>query len=376
MKSYKILAIGIFSAAMCGCSSDGSDDPTPAPQPSEGDVTVTITTEVLTKANVTTTLGAGDEMNVWAKTYGRLDAPDMVDGVKAVCNGSTWTMTPEVKLSEGKNAFIYAVAPYDASYTDPSAIPVDIADQIDLLYSGSYVPVSYTTHNAKLTMKHALSLASFNISAQGYSGNGSLTSMSISGDKVYTKGTMSVDNGKIAGTAKDACTLTLDKKITSAGWTSELPQLWQIPFSTKVDKAVLTVVIDGKTYETAFPEVEMKSGFQYVFRLVLTDYGLEFIPGAVETISLNIEEDNMTALDGYGVLSIGFSGTEMTIPTFAGDDVFGTISWGDGTADSYAPGTTHLFAGTGSTVVVESWNSTGFEFKELSGIETLDLTNY
>lgn len=377
MKYFGFFSIGLCAAILCACSSDGSDEPSPnPPTPAEGDVTVTITTEVLTKANVTTVFGDGDAMNVYPKTYGRLDAPNAVDGVKAVCSGSKWTMTPEVTLSKGKNLFIYAVAPYNAAYTDASSIPVDISQQVDLLYSGAYVPVSYTTHNAKLTMKHALSLATFNISAQGYSGSGTLTSLSISGEKVYTKGTMSVDNGKIAGTSKDAYTLNVNKSIKESGWTNDLPQLWQIPFSTKVDKATLSATIDGKTYQVVFPEVEMKSGFQYIFRMVLTDYGLEFIPGAVETISLNIEEDAMSELQGYGVLSIGVSGAMMTAPTFTGDDVFGTISWGDGVFDSYSPGLEHSFSSTGSMVVIETWNSTGFELENLTGIETIDLGEY
>lgn len=376
MKYYQFFAIGLCVAVLSACSSDSSDEPAPPSTPSDGDVTVTITTEVLTKANVTTELGEGDAMNVYPKTYGRLDAPNAVEGVKAVSSGGKWTMTPAVTLSKGKNLFIYAVAPYNAAYTDASAIPVDISQQIDLLYSGAYVPVSYTTHNAKLTMKHALSLATFNISAQGYSGNGALTSLSISGEKVYTKGTMSVDNGKIVGTSQDAFALSVNKTVQESGWSSELPQLWQIPFSTKVNKATLTAVIDGKTYQVAFPEVEMKSGFQYIFRMVLTDYGLEFIPGAVETISLNIDEDSMSALNGYGVLSVGVSAAEFTVPSFTGDDVFGTISWGDGTYDSYSPGVAHSYSSPSNVVVIESWNSTGFELENLTGVETIDLSEY
>lgn len=373
MNTLKYLSIIFSVSLLSACSSDSNEEPAPT----DGDVTVTITTEVETKANVTTQLGNGDAMNVFPKTYGRIDAPDMVENVKAVCSGSVWTMTPEVKLAKGKNAFIYAVAPYNASYTDASAIPVDVAQQIDLLYSGEYVPVSYTTHNAKLTMKHALALVSFNISSQGYSGNGQLSKMNITGEKVYTKGTMNVADGKITGTSQDAVEVSVSKNIDADGWTDDLPRMWQIPFSTKVDKAVLSVTIDGKKYEAAFPEVEMRKGFQYIFRLVLTDYGLEFIPGAVETISLNQSSDSMTALSGYGVLTIGRNGTEVMIPAFTGDDVFGTVSWGDGLSESYAPSAVHQFpAASSGNIVIECWNSTGFELNNLSGIETIDLTGY
>ncbi len=370
---FTIFTLGLTMLSSCGSDSAGE----PEPAPSDGDVTVTITTEILTTANVTTAFANGDAMNVFPKTYGKIDAPNRVDNVKATLSGATWTMTPEVKISKGENAFIYAVAPYDATYTDATAIPVDVSQQIDLLYSGSYVPVSYTTHNAKLVMKHALSLVAFNISKQGYSGAGNLSKMAISGDNVYTKGTMSVDNGKITGTAKEDFTLSVNKSIKDAGWSDDLPRLWQIPFSTKINKVNLTITIDGKVYDVAFPEVEMKSGFQYIFRMVLTDYGIEFIPGAVETISLNQHEDAMSALNGYGVLTIIHKGNEIMAPSFTGDDVFGTITWGDGMSSSYSPKAIHNYTiSEEKEVVIESWNSTGFELEKLTGIETIDLTSY
>ena len=370
---FTILALGL--TMFCSCSSGGEDEPNP--NPSDGDVTVTISTEILTKANVSTVFANGDAMNVFPKTYGKIDAPNRVENVKATLSGATWTMTPEVKISKGENAFIYAVAPYNSLYTDATAIPVDISQQIDLLYSGSYVPVSYTTHNAKLVMKHALSLASFNISTQGYSGAGNLSNMKISGEYVFTKGTMSVDNGKIKGTDKTEFTLNLNKVVQDAGWNEDLPRMWQIPFSTKVNKAILTLTIDGKVYDVEFPEVEMKSGFQYVFRLVLTDYGIEFIPGAVETISLNQEEDTMVTLNGYGVLSITHVGNEIMIPALTGDDVFGTVTWGDGITSSYRPRAIHNYSlSEEKEIVIECWNSTGFELDKLTGIETIDLTSF
>lgn len=374
MKHLKFTIMTLGLTMFYGCS--GSEDE-PSPKPSDGDVTVTISTEILTKANVKTIFANGDAMNIFPKTYGKIDAPNRVENVKATLSGATWTMAPEVKINKGENAFIYAVAPYNAAYTDATAIPVDISQQIDLLYSGSYVPVSYTTHNAKLVMKHALSLISFNITSQGYSGNGNLSSLQIVGDNVYTKGTMSVDNGKIIGTAKDTFTLNVNKSITDAGWSDNLPRMWQIPFSTKVNKAILSITIDGKDYDAVFPEVEMRSGFQYIFRMVLTDYGIEFIPGAVETISLNQEEDAMSALNGYGVLTITHAGTEITIPAFTGDDVFGTVTWGDGMSSSYSPKATHNYSVSGEKeIIIESWNSTGFELEKLTGIETIDLTSY
>lgn len=376
MKHLKFIIPILGMAMFCSCGSN-EDEPTPTPSNNDGDVVVSISTEILTKADVTTVFGEGDAMNVYPKTYGKIDAPNRVDNVKATQSGGKWTLSPEVKISKGENAFIYAVAPYNAAYTDASAIPVDIAQQIDLLYSGSYVPVSYTTNTAKLVMKHALALATFNISSQGYSGAGNITNMKISGENVYTKGTMSADNGKIIGKSQEEFTMSVNKTITESGWSEDLPRMWQIPFSTKVTAAELSLTIDGKKYDVAFPEVEMKSGYQYIFRMVLTDYGIEFIPGAVETISLNQQEDAMTALNGYGVLTITHIGNEIMLPAFTGDDVFGTVTWGDGASSSYKPKAVHTYSAPGEkNIVIESWNSTGFELEKLTGIETIDLTAY
>ena len=373
MKHLKFITMALVLTMFCSCK----DDKNEPKNPNSDGALITISTEILTNANVTTIFTEGDVMNVFPKTYGKVNAPNHVDNVKATQTGGVWTMAPEVRITQGQNAFMYAVAPYNEAYTDASAIPVDIAQQIDLLYSGSYVPVSFTTTNAKLKMKHALALTTFNISAQGYSGAGNLTGLKISGEKVFTKGTMSVDNGKVLGKSQEEFTLSVNKTIQEAGWSNDLPQMWQIPFATKISTATLTLTIDGKQYDVEFPEVEMKSGFQYIFRMVLTDYGIEFIPGAVETISLNKEDDVMTTLNGYGVLTMTHVGTEIMLPAFTGDDVFGTVTWGDGMTSSYKPKAVHTYtAGGEKAVVIESWNSTGFELEKLTGIETIDLTAY
>ena len=43
-------------------------------------------------------------------------------------------------LSDDEKTFIYAVSPYSDTNTDPKAIIVDVSQQKDVLYSGSFVP--------------------------------------------------------------------------------------------------------------------------------------------------------------------------------------------------------------------------------------------
>lgn len=369
-------------ACLCACGSDNEPDmPEPTPGGSgEGgkEVTVSITTDILTKADPILSFSDGDKMAVFAKTYGRVDAPNIVEDVVGLYKNGAWTLEPPITLSEGGKAFIYAYYPYMEGQSNLAALPIETAKQQDVLYSGAFVPVTYTTHRAKLTMKHALSLVSMNITAQGYSGKGELQSLSIGGEDVYSKGTLNVSTGKIAGTEKGSTELkNIGKKITTSGWKDELPRIWQIPFSTKIKIVTLGAVIDGKQYQCNFPEVEMKSGFQYIFRLVLTDYGLEFIPTQTTTISLNQDGDEPETLEGYGLLKIYHEKKAFQTPFMLGDNVFGTIKWGDDFSDSYTFDKEHDYTISGKKeVILETWNSIGFELENINGINAIDITDY
>ena len=373
MKTSKYIYLLGAILSLCFSSCD-NEEPV---GPQELEKAISISTTVFTQAHPTLDLVDGDVMNLYAKTYGSASAPDKVEDVKAVMRGSSWTLEPEVTIRESEKLFIYAYAPYVEGLKTADAIPVDISDQQDVLYSGSFVPVSYRTNHAKLTMKHALALVSFNVTAQGYSGKGELQRLSISGEEVYTSGVMTIDKGNVVGKGQEAFEMAVSKTITADGWENDLPRMWQIPFSTKGAEAYLTVTIDGKAYKATFPEVEMKSGFQYVFRMVLTDYGLEFIPDQTQTISLNVESDQPELLEGYGVLHITHSADSIVVPELLGDNVFGTVRWGDEQVSTYRVGEMHSYGQAGSRVLsVETWNSKGFKLKNLIGVDVIDISQY
>ena len=130
-----VVLLTAMTVTACGGGKEDNPD-RPGPAPDDKSVAVGITTEVITKAPVVLEFDDGDAMNVWAKTYGRIDAPDIVDNVKASRASGKWTLAPEVRIQQGQNAFLYAVAPFSSANTDPAAIPVNITDQVDLLYSG------------------------------------------------------------------------------------------------------------------------------------------------------------------------------------------------------------------------------------------------
>ena len=121
----------------------------------------------------------------------------------------------------------------------------------------------------------------------------------------------------------------------------------------------------------------MKSGFQYIFRMVLTDYGLEFIPNQTQTISLSVETDQPEELEGYGVLQITHSASTFVVPELTGDNVFGSVLWGDGATSTYRVGEEHSYTQENSKALsVETWNSNGFKLKNLIGVESIDISQY
>ena len=370
-KSFYMFGLA-FSLCLLSCGEDS-----PVEERKEAEKAITISTTVFTQANPTLDFVEGDAMNLFAKTYGSASAPNKIEDVKAVSREGSWSIEPEVMIGESENLFIYAYAPYTEGLEETAAIPVDVHSQQDVLYSGSYVPVSYRTNHAKLTMKHALTLVSFNISSQGYSGKGELQRFSIFGDEVYTSGVMSIDKGNVIGKGKEVFEMVISKTIIPDGWENDLPRMWQIPFSTKGTEAYLDITIDDKSYKVVFPEVEMKSGFQYIFRMVLSDYGLEFIPDQTQTISLSVESDHPDQLDGYGVLHITHSADSMIVPELLGDNVFGSVRWGDELVSTYHVGENHFYNQNGNKVMsVETWNSIGFKLKNLIGVEVIDISQY
>lgn len=382
MKNYIFLwSILLLVTACSGDSSDGGGT-TPVTPPTS-DVKVAIVTEIETRAVAKKVYANGDQMNVWAKTYGSSAADDIVKNIKAQYNGSAWSLTPDVFLDQTKvkNAFIYALYPYASDFAStPGKLNIDVTKQEDILYSGSYVPVTYTTNTAKLKMKHALSLASFNIAKDGYTGAGKLQKLTLYGDSIYTKGVMSVENGKVAGKEKGEVSSAFDKTIEKTGWKTDVPRLWVIPlpFNTKVTKAYLKAVIDGKEYTSTLPEVEMRIGFMYLFHLVLTDNGLEFIPDQTTSVSMNEESDEVGALEGHAILKLTHQGKgELSSFFILGDNVFGTVKWDGNNGETYTNGASHIYETDGThAVFTETWNSIGFELRNLKGIQAVDISQY
>lgn len=371
----KIYSAAVIAAmamlASCGDSNSGSDSPK-----DDGSAEVTITTSVQTRADVTNDFADNDVMNVYGKAYNSVSSDDKFSRVKAELRNGVWAISPAMRLKENELVFVYAAAPYNEAATNPAAFPVDIAKQQDILYSGSGVGANFSSPSVKLTMKHALAMVSLNIAGTD---GANLSSISISGEKVYSKATLNIENGKFTGTSTDQYTMPTAAKISPNGWKSQLPRMWVVPFSSKESDVQLTAVIDGKTYTVLFPEVEMKNGTHYIFRLMFGQNGLEFDPSKTEVISLNDAADNEFGnAEAHGIMRFTVNAAKWQIPVFEGHGVFGRVKAGNNSF-SYKPSemqSVTLTPGTPTAVNIETWNANTVEIESISGITEIDFTQF
>lgn len=368
---YTLALLAATAISSCKDNKEGGEPSVP-----ENDGTkVSITTEVITNSPVITDFAKDQTMNVFVKKTASATGDNFKENVKGTAlGGGEWELSPAIYINQTqRNVFFYAAYPYVEGLNDVTAYPVDLSKQADVLYSGDYAAVSLQTTKARVRMKHALSMVSAVIDASSYNGSGTVTSMGISGSAVYLTGKLNVSTGKI--TVADS-----DKGIVTASMSQDVKSgsanLWVIPFSTKTSDAAFNFTIDGKNYVVDMPEVEMKTGYQYVFHFILTPNGLVVRPDVIDEISLNAEGDNSDTAEGYGSIKFITSASSFTFPIFTGENVFGNVVSGDKSVNYSLGGSMELSASGSKTVTIETWSSTGFELQSLEDIESIDISNY
>lgn len=328
-----------------------------------------ITASIETKA-VSTTFKNGDKMSIFVKQESNLSSDNYVEPVVGSYENANWVLTPQVDLNGV--AYVFAFVP-SMNQVDPAAVPINIGSQTDYLYSGNGVKVNPDAPTATLTMKHALPMVAFNIAKSGYEGEGILSSIQIDGENLYCEGTLDISTGRISTTKKGVCEITTNKAISHEGWTTDLPQMFCLPFSS-VDAAVhLTCVIDGNEYTVALPDVDVKSEMKYLFRLWMKEAEL-VVSDEVEVISLNKNADTMPVT--Y-TLQIGYKGTEAVLPKLEGDNVSATVDWGDGSMDTYRYPLIHTYNTDAEYCVDIKLNGAkSVEFGKLDDIEYIDVSGF
>lgn len=371
MKNSQYILLVSLCTMMVACGSDDKNE--------SGDksvkVEVTFTTDVQTRAltEVTTSLTDGKEMTLFVTR--RIGSENQTDACKAVCDNGVWKGRPAVELEPGQNASLHAVYPYQQN-VNLKEVPIEISSQTDYLFSGSGVAVSHTTPNGKLTMKHALSILSFNIKNDGYDGEGRLRKIVIDGKTFYTEGILNATTGEVKGVKIGAFERACDKVIVQGGWTEDMPDIFCIPFISNGANTEVTFGIDETEYSVRLPEQEVVVGSKYIFALSITNQGLTVFPDQTKKILLNVDTDVMK-VDSYGLLKITHTKRIFTLPTLIGEGLNGTVRWGDGTDDYYSSGFVHGYEYERTyDVALDTWGAEEVTIPNLRGIAEIDLSGF
>ena len=74
-------------------------------------------------------------------------------------------------------------------------------------------------------------------------------------------------------------------------------------------------------------------------------------------------------------LKLGHSSEMLDSPEWGGDDVSGTINWGDGTSEAYASGASHEYSDSEKrTATFEMEGATSFKIDRVGDIESVEIT--
>lgn len=369
MKSYmKYLAASLVMLGAAACSSGEGGGGEALPQ-------VTFTTEIMSRAALTDVKSAfanGDRMSVY-RTKNNSISGETPTVHSASFNNGTWTPTPAIELKKEEKVYLFAIYPFDANGTDPTAFPVTVASQVDYMYSGTGVAASYAAPTAVLRMRHAMAILAFNI--RSYAG-GALTAIAVNDPTFPIEGTLRV-TGSLTPTKKGAYTKTMNVATSEAGWTTDHPGMFIIPHQSNSAGLEVKLTIGGKEYPVTLPSTNFTAGKKYVASLLLTEQGLALESNELQIISLD-EPTPEVAAPSYGLVSITHHASSIKSPAFTGtENPYGFIYWGDGQSESYANGAAHGYTSSGTFVMkVDIWNAEEVSISDLSGIEQIDLSKF
>ena len=72
-------------------------------------------------------------------------------------------------------------------------------------------------------------------------------------------------------------------------------------------------------------------------------------------------------------LQLDHSNTTLSSPKWRGDAVTGSISWGDGTEQSYVQGASHSFSGAKQRTIFDMRGATGFKIEHIDNIDNIEI---
>lgn len=365
MKKYSIYLLAAAAGLLATACGGGSDSVDTASE-------VTFTTEI-TRVGVLTELADGAQMCLYVAKGSTVSRTDELH--KAVRQSGVWKGSPSVTLQPEEERRLFAIYPFDQNAADPTAYPVTVAAQEDVLFSGAGALVTYQKPAASLKMRHAMAMLAFDI--RSYVG-GTLQSVTVADEAAFpTEGTLRVSSGRITETKRGAYTHACNVKLSQGGGTGDAAAFFVIPFTAKASTQ-LTLTVDGKAYACSLPAQLYDRGTKYVLHLNLTEAGLTLLEDQTETVSLDEPGSGLPTGEPYSLLRVTHNATDFTVPTVAGTGAYGYIHWGvEGAAERYEAGKKYVYPSAQPYVVaIDLWNATGVQFGSLTGVSEIDFSKF
>lgn len=185
---------------------------------------------------------------------------DCSQNAKVIYNSGKWNILQNIRIGADTGS-VFAYYPYNAAANDHKNISIQTENQTDYLYAEK-VSVIATQPKANLTMKHAMSLVSFQISRNNYPGVGVINRIEITG--IPITGVMDISTGDIQAGPINAFSHDCNISLSAAPVTVDFIT---IPCNAEGVTAVFTV--DGKDYIYKFPAGTFEKGKINSFSLSL-----------------------------------------------------------------------------------------------------------
>lgn len=218
-------------------------------------------------------------------TYDGIDFSNVRFTAEGSSSSQFWKADSDVLLSSN-HADLYAYYPYSGKVSDVGSIPVETASQTDYLYS---VPVSgINNHNANvgLTLKHALAAVKLTLKRGTYTGQGSITDISVHGENMATGGILDARTGNIRDlTGKGAEIHPYDMRADLGNSGYEV-YIMAIPTGRKTD-ITIDITMDGEEYRIQTDAVVLSQGTAAVIDISINNSSIAVAPVRVSAWKYN-----------------------------------------------------------------------------------------
>ena len=203
--------------------------------------------------------------------------------VRYSCQSGKLVADKEVMLAT-ESATMYAYYPYKEGESI-SSLPVNAVLQEDCLYAVSKSGLDSQNPSTVVTMRHVLSVLSFEIVKGDYQGACDVTDVFIQGGNVYAEGAYDGRNGTILSRSGAGVPIASDEGGFTLNMSGTVRNIMVIPTSY-TDEAVLSVILDGNERTTTIPYFNALQGKRYHFTLTVNDDAL-----VISDVSVSIWDD-------------------------------------------------------------------------------------